>query len=69
MERRYGGDGYYGEDMYILIHILTPNWKSWRFSIRIPIPSQYRDSPSKRIQVWAIPTRTGLYPISTHKSM
>ena len=42
MGRRYGGDGYYGGDMYILIPIPIPNWKSRGFPI--PIPRQYGDS-------------------------
>jgi len=42
-------------DMHILILILIPNWRSWRFFIPISIPIQYRDILSKWERVRTIP--------------
>jgi len=57
-------DGYYGGDIFIPILILIPNRKNRKFSILIPLPSQYEDFLSKQKQVRTIPTMTSLFAIS-----
>ena len=50
--------------MYIHITIHIPNWKSRRFLIPIPKPSQCGDSPSKQERVRTIPTEIDLFVTS-----
>jgi len=52
--------------MYIPIPNPIPNWKSRRFPIPIPIPSQCGNFPSKRRRIRTIPTRTSLFAISDY---